>query len=229
MRFRVDVATDVPTIPWKDVFGPARGVAYELIRSHDAELAAELHDRGYAGGALRPLGLSAPCFRGTSKQPGVYSTSGDGRVWFGSPVPTIAAALLAGAAIRRDIRWGSVPLNVRGIQLEPLPDHSAGETIFTTVTPVLVKFEDRYLHPDHPQFAERLLHNTQHKADVLKLPNEVEMDVLSAGPPRKFLVQGAPRHGSTVRVRVRAAPRLLDALYEYGLGLANIQGFGWIE
>ncbi len=229
MRFRVDVAADVDSIPWPQVFSPARGVAYDLIRAQDEALAAELHDHGYAGSSLRPLGLSSPCFRGAGRRTGVYGASGDGSVWFGSPVPRVAAALLAGVAGRSDIRWGTVPLRVRGVQLEPVPDHSSGEAVFSTVTPVLVKFEDQFIHPDHPQYVERLCHNLRHKADVLGLPGEVEVEVLSHGYPRKFLVQRAPRHGSIVQLRVRASSVLLDALYEWGLGLNTNQGFGWIR
>ncbi len=225
----MDVAADVDSIPWGQVFSPARGVVYELIHTQDAELAAELHDRGYAGSSLRPLGLSAPCFRGAGRRTGVYGASGDGSVWFGSPVPRVAAALLAGLAGRTEIRWGTAPLRVRGVRLEALADHSSGEAVFSTVTPVLVKFEDRFIHPDHPRYAEQVCRNLRHKADVLGLPNEVEVEVLSSGPPRKFLVQRAPRHGSTASMRVQAAPSLLDAIYEWGLGIGTNQGFGWIR
>ncbi|ABW10833.1 CRISPR-associated protein Cas6 [Parafrankia sp. EAN1pec] len=229
MRFRVDVGADKATIPWRDVFGPARAVAYELIRGQDADLAEELHGRGYAGSSLRPLGLSSPYFRGPARGHDVYRASKDGTVWFGSPVPRIAGALLAGLAGRRQLRWGSVELDVHGVQLESTPDHSSGETVFSTVTPVLARYEDRYIFPDHPAFVATLVHNLSHKADVLGLPNEVEFEVLSAGPPRKFFVQHTPRHGCVVRARVHAAPALLDALYDWGLGLGTNQGFGWIR
>ncbi len=56
---------------------------------------------------------------------------------------------------------------------------------------------------DHPQFADRLSHNLRHKADLLGLPSDVDVEVVSAGPPRKFLVQRAPRHGSTAAVRIK--------------------------
>ncbi|WP_239380182.1 MULTISPECIES: CRISPR-associated endoribonuclease Cas6 [unclassified Frankia] len=229
MRFRVDVAADVDSIPWDQVFSPARGVAYDLIRAQDEALAAELHDHGYAGSSLRPLGLSAPRFRGAGRRTGVYGASGDGTVWFGSPVPRVAAALLAGVAGRTELRWGTVALRVRGVQLEPMPDHSRGWADFSTVTEVLVKFEDRFIHPDHPRYAERLCHNLRHKADLLGLPGDLEIDIVSYGPARKFLVQRAPRYGSTVQLRVHADPVLLDALYEWGLGLNTNQGFGWIR
>jgi CRISPR-associated endoribonuclease Cas6 len=216
-------------VPWPDVFGPARAVAYDLIRGQDPELAAELHDQGYAGSHLRPLGVSAPCFRGARKKAGVYATSDDGALWFGSPVPRIATAILTGLAARREIRWGSVVLGVKGVLLEPPPECASGEMTVSTVTPVLIKFEDRYIFPDHPRFVEYLVRNLRHKAELLKLSNQVEAEVVSSGPPRKFLVQGAPRHGCTMVARISAAPELLLALHEWGLGLCTNQGFGWIR
>jgi hypothetical protein len=56
-----------------------------------------------------------------------------------------------------------------------------------------------------------------------------EVEVLGAGPRRGFDLSGARRIGATARLRVRAASALLDALYDWGLGLHTIQGFGWIR
>lgn len=229
MRFRVDVAAGAPGIPWPEVHGPARGVGYALIASQDADLATELHDHGWSGSPLVPLGVSPPLFQGAARKAGMYTTSDRGSVWFGSPVPRIAAALLAGVAGRDSIRWGSVPLSVRGVQLEDIPDHRAGEAVFESRTPVLVRHENEYILPDHDHFADRLRHNLVHRADVLGLPNDVELEVLSSGPRRRFEVQGKPRIGAVVRVRIVAAPDLLDALYVGGIGLATNQGFGWLR
>ncbi len=229
MRFRIDLAARHATLRWEDVFTPARAFAYELIRGNDPELAAELHGSGYAGKSLRPLGICSPQFRGARRSRGSYTTSPDGSLWLGSPVPRISSALLAGIAKRKSIRWATLDLAIKGVQLETTPDYQTGEAVFATRTPVLLKLDDRYLHPDHPQFVDRLSHNLRHKADVLGLPADNEIEVISAGPPRKFLVQKAPRHGSTAELRVRADPALLDAVYDWGLGLGTNQGFGWIR
>lgn len=229
MRFRVDVAAQAPGIPWPEVHSPARGVGYALIRSQDEQLATQLHDHGWAGSPLVPLGVSPPLFQGAPRRPGVYTTSDRGSVWFGSPVPRIAAALLAGLAGRSEIRWGSVALTVKGVQLEDIPDHQAGQTVFQSQTPVLLRHENEYILPDHEAYADRLRHNLAHRADILGLPNDVDLDVLDAGPRRRFEVQGKPRIGATIRVQVTAAPTLLDALYVGGIGLATNQGFGWLR
>ncbi|MFI7470648.1 CRISPR-associated endoribonuclease Cas6 [Nonomuraea sp. NPDC049646] len=229
MRFRVDVAAGVPVVPWCDVHGAARAVVYGLINQQDVGVAAQLHDAGWDGSSLRPLGVSPPVFSGARRLSGAYAASPDGTIWMGSPVPRIAACLLAGVAGRREIAWGSVTLSVKGVQLDPAADHSGGVTVFETVSPVLVKREDLYLVPDDVHFQERLAHNLRHKADVLGLPNEVEVEVLDSGPRRRFDVPKGFRIGSTARVRVAAAPQLLDALYEWGLGLSTVEGFGWIR
>lgn len=150
-------------------------------------------------------------------------------MWFGSPVPQIAAALLAGVAGRSEIRWGSVALAVKGVQLENTPDHEAGHAVFESLTPVLLRFENEYILPEHMAYEDWLRHNLVHRADVLGLPNEVDLEVVGAGPRRRFEVQGKPRIGATIRVRVAAAPALLDALYVGGIGLATNQGFGWLR
>ncbi len=229
MRFRVDVAAGAESIPWPEVHSPARGVGYALIGSQDEQLATQLHDHGWAGGPLVPLGVSPPLFQGAPRRPGVYTTSANGSVWLGSPVPQIAAALLAGVAGRSEIRWGTVPLTVKGVQLEEVPDHQSGQAVFRSLTPVLLRFENEYILPDHKMYEDRLRHNLVHRADVLGLPNEVDLQVTDAGPRRRFEVQGKPRIGATIRVRVHAAPTLLDALYVGGIGLATNQGFGWLR
>jgi CRISPR-associated endoribonuclease Cas6 len=232
MRFRVDVAAREPQIAWPDVHGPVRAVAYSLIGSKNPELARELHDAGWRGSPLRPVGMSPPVFRGAPRKPGAYMTSADGSLWLGSPVPDIAVAMLRAAAdltSRTSMRWGRSTLAVKGVQLGDLPDHNSGQAVFESATPVLVKHEDRFLLPGDPLYLDRLSHNLRHKADLLGLPADHETEILDAGPRRRFEVAGKPRIGATIRVRVTAAPALLDALYDWGLGLLTIQGFGWLQ
>ncbi|WP_433334997.1 CRISPR-associated endoribonuclease Cas6 [Spirillospora sp. CA-294931] len=229
MRFRLDVSADRPELAWRDVHGPARGVVYGLLSAQDPELASEIHDSGWAGHPLRPVGISPPLFSGTKARKGVYTTSATGSVWMGSPVPQIAGCLLAALAGSKELRWGGVRLTIKGMQLDPSPDHSSGVGVFESVSPVVVKHDDRYLVPDEAHYVDRLLHNIRHKADVLGLPSAVQLEVLEAGPRRRFDVQGAMRIGATVTVRVQGAPELLDALYDWGLGLCCVQGFGWVR
>jgi CRISPR-associated endoribonuclease Cas6 len=150
-------------------------------------------------------------------------------VWFGSPVPEIAACLLEGLSGRTSLQWGSTRLRVLGVAIEPPTDRSGGSTAFSTVSPILIKYEDRYLLPGDEYFEDRLLHNIRHKADVLGLPGDAEVEIEDAGPRRMFQVQRGLRIGATVRVRVYGHPQLLDALADCGLGLCNVQGFGWVR
>lgn len=228
-RVRVDVSAAEPVMKWPDVHGPARAVLYALIGAREPDLARQLHDEGWQGTALRPVGVSPPLFAGAVQRHGVYTTSGTGSVWFGSPVAQIAAAILRGLAGLKELRWGSAHLAIRGTDVELPPDHESGQTVFLTVSPLLVKCESRFLLPGDSGYVDRLTHNLRHKADVLGLQNDVEVEVLDAGPRRVFDVAGAKRIGATARLRVAAAPALLDALYEWGLGLNTVQGFGWVK
>jgi CRISPR-associated endoribonuclease Cas6 len=204
-------------------------VLYGLIGAKEPDLAWQLHDQGWQGTTLRPAGISPPLFVGAVQRRGVYTTSGSGSVWFGSPVPRIAAALLRGISGLRELRWGGSRLIIRGVDLEWAPDHGSGIGVFQTVSPVLVKLDSTFLLPGEDGFVDRLEHNVRHKADVLGLPSEVSVEVLDAGPRRVFDVAGAKRVGANARLRLAAAPVLLNALYDCGLGINNVQGFGWVK
>jgi CRISPR-associated endoribonuclease Cas6 len=229
MRFRVDVTTGDPVVAWGDVHGPARAVVYRLIGRHEPVLARELHDSGWKGSTLRPVGISPPMFVGAAREHAAYTTSANGSFWIGSPVPEITSALVKGIAGEKELQWGKLHLAVRGVEFEAPPDHRSGQADFATMSPVLVKHDSRFLLPNDDAYAGRLAHNIRHKADLLGLPGDADIEVAECGPRRGFDVAGARRIGATVRVRISAAPALLDALYEWGLGLATIQGFGWVR
>ncbi|WP_062206243.1 CRISPR-associated endoribonuclease Cas6 [Streptomyces sp. NBRC 109706] len=233
MRVRVDVAADVPVVPWEEVHGPARGTLYGLLSEVEPELARSLHDGGWGGHPLRPVGMTSPLFRGAPVRAGVFTTSQDGSLWFGSPVPEIASALVRGLAARSEIRWGSARLSIRGVELEQADqvgeEREDGLVELSSVTPVVVKREGRYLLPGDEHYVERLRHNLAHKADVLGLPAPRGVWVVDAGPRRRFTVRGAPRIGARVRVALEADRRFVAAVRCWGLGLDTVQGFGWVR
>ncbi|MBO4161456.1 CRISPR-associated endoribonuclease Cas6 [Micromonospora sp. MMS20-R2-23] len=230
MRFYVDVAGPDTALPWKYVHGVAHAVVYSVIADQAPSLATQLHDGSWAPpSSPRPVGISPPVFVGARRKPSAYMMSGNGRIWFGSPIPALAASLLAGVTSRRELRWGPVTLTIKGAQLEPTAEMDSS-AVLETRSPVLVKAkQDRYLLPDDDGYADVLLANIRHKADLLGLPNDAELQVLAAGQRRRFEVSGGIRIGATATVRLDADPRLIGALREWGLGLSNIQGFGWVR
>lgn len=229
MRFYVEVEGPDRELPWQHVHGVAHSVVYGVLGDGSPELAAQLHDHGWAQTTMRPVGISPPVFIGARKKPHMYMMSGTGKIWFGSPVPVLAASLLAGIVSRKELRWGPVTLAVKGAQLEA-PPAAESSTVLTTRSPVLVKAEgNRYLLPGDPGYAEGLLANVRRKADLLGLPNDAELEVVASGPRRRFEVSGGLRIGATATIRLSADPRLTGALREWGLGLSNIQGFGWVR
>ncbi|MFC8849726.1 MULTISPECIES: CRISPR-associated endoribonuclease Cas6 [unclassified Micromonospora] len=230
MRFYVDVAGPDAALPWRYVHGVAHAVVYNVIGEQAPALATQLHDGGWAPpNSPRPVGISPPVFVGARRKPRAYMMSSTGRIWFGSPIPAVAASLLAGITTRRELRWGPVTLTVKGAQLEQTggPESSV---VLETRSPVLVKAkENRYLLPDDDGYVGALLANIRHKADLLGLPGDAALEVLAAGPRRRFEVSGGIRIGATATVRLDADARLIGALREWGLGLSNIQGFGWVR
>ncbi|MEC3996090.1 CRISPR-associated endoribonuclease Cas6 [Actinacidiphila sp. DG2A-62] len=230
MRLRVDVASDAPSLAWDNLHGPARGVVYGLLREHDPQLARSLHDDGWKGQPMKPVGVACPRFRGVRRQKGVYAASSQGSVWFASPVPEIASALVSALARRTEIDWGTAKLRVRGFTVDI--DNAAvadGFVEVATATPVVVRHDRWDLLPGDEHYVERVTHNLVHKADVLGLPAPQGVRVLEAGPRRRFSVRGAPRIGARVRLGMEADARFVDALRSWGVGLDTIQGFGWVE
>ncbi|MFF7146365.1 CRISPR-associated endoribonuclease Cas6 [Streptomyces nodosus] len=207
-------------------------MVYGLLEEVAPDLTRTLHDKGWQGHSLRPLGMTSPQFRGAPRKKGVYTTSRDGAIWLGSPVPQIASALIAALAGRSDLVWGAARLRIRGFELdvaEPVAADAGALVELETRTPVVLKHEDRYVLPGDGPYLDRLRHNLAHKADVLGLPAPREVRVLEAGPRRRFSVRGAPRIGAQVRVGLVGDPRFVDALRSWGLGLDTVQGFGWIR
>ncbi|WP_229716327.1 CRISPR-associated endoribonuclease Cas6 [Mangrovihabitans endophyticus] len=144
-------------------------------------------------------------------------------------MPALAAALLAAVAQRDRLRWGPATLRVKGVQLD-VDGEPEGTAVLSTQSPVLLKGEaDRYLLPGDDGYASALVSNIRRKADVLGLPDAAEVEVLEAGPRRRYEVSGGWRIGASLTARVTTDPRLLSALRAWGLGLGNIQGFGWIR
>lgn len=230
MRFRVHVVVDDALIPWPDLHGPARGVLYTLLRSQDPELSAELHDKGWAGQSIKPIGISPPLFFSRKGDKEGLRIAGSGSIWVGSPVPRIASCLLAALAGCTEIRWGGARLTVRGVQLDPAPPScESGVADFSAISPILIKKDGRYLLPDEPEYVERLTHNLRHRADVLGLSSDVKVEVLDVGPRRLHDVQGKPRVGATATLRIQAAPESLQAFYDSGIGLNCVEGFGWLR
>ncbi|KJS59685.1 CRISPR-associated protein [Streptomyces rubellomurinus] len=231
MRVRVDVVPDAPRVPWEEVHGAARGVVYRLLSSQDEALADALHNEGWRGKPLKPVGVGGPLFLGAPRTKGVYSTSQDGSVWFGSPVPEIASVLVRALAGVEELVWGSTRLRVRGmaVDMDGVLPAGDGPVELETLTPVVLKHEDRNLLPGDEHYLDRLQHNLAHKADVLGLPAPRGLRVLEAGPRRRFAVRGAPRIGARVRVVMEADGRFVNAIRSWGLGLDTIQGFGWVR
>ncbi|WP_241720820.1 CRISPR-associated endoribonuclease Cas6 [Streptomyces lydicus] len=179
---------------------------------------------------MKPVGVTSPQFKGAPHKKGVYTTSPEGSVWFGSPVPEIASALVAALAARTEIVWGTARLRVRGFTVDfGAPAAVDGVVELVTATPVVIRHEGRDLLPGDERFVERMERNLAHKADVLGLPAPGGLKVLEAGPRRRFSVRGAPRIGAQVRVALEADPRFVEALWSWGLGLDTVQGFGWIR
>ncbi len=114
--------------------------------------------------------------------------------------------LLTGITGLPQLQWGPVTLTVKGAQLEP-PVALKTPAVLKTRSPILIKAkQDRYLLPDDDGYVDALLANIRHKADLLGLPGDAELEVLEAGRRRLFTVSGGIRIGAIATLRIDAAP-----------------------
>jgi len=229
MRVRVDVEMQPSSAGSNDVFGPARELIYALIRNHDSELARTLHDHGWMGASLRPVGATCLQFPEGTAPSGAYRTPRRAAVWFGSPVPTIATAMIASLRTQRELPWGKELLTIRTVAVDVDEPSASGQVELQSTTPVLLKYESRYLDADDPRFLDRLEHNLARKADLLRLPRPTHVVMTEAGPHKPYRVQKVTLRGAVIKVRMKADAEFVRAIRSWGLGLNNNLGFGWVR
>jgi CRISPR-associated endoribonuclease Cas6 len=232
MRFRVDVTAPSGTLVWQDVLGPCRGWLYGLLAEQAPALGAALHERGFGAAGMRPLGCSGPVFARQRPSKGSYAVGGAGSIWVASPVREIGGSLAPALVALSEVHWGGARWTVRGVALEPTPDFSTGVVEWATTTPVVLKGggrDNKFLLPDDTEYEARLAANLRRKAEALGVPAEAAVEVVKAGPRRLFRVDGSAWVGATLVARVEAPPDTLSAAWNWGLGMGNIMGFGWVR
>ncbi|ASO21580.1 CRISPR-associated endoribonuclease Cas6 [Actinoalloteichus hoggarensis] len=241
MRLRVEVTTAAREIPWRDVLRPGRGIVYEILSEFAPELGARLHESGWGPYRMVPVGHSAPRFSGAARRRdrGRYVTGGPGVVEFSSPIPEVVEALTAGLSQARVLDWGGTALRVSGVTAVEPPEFSAGTARMASVTPVVVKGPpagddaggrvraQRWLLPGEAEWEVFFLRNLRRKAESLGLDPEVGLtEVWRVGPKRSFAVGDGKKVGAEVGVTLAGAPETLRAVSSWGLGVANLAGFG---
>jgi CRISPR-associated endoribonuclease Cas6 len=240
LRLRIEVTTSAPELPWASVLRPGRSLLYDLLAHGAPDLGRQLHDGGYGPHGMVPFGHGAPVFPDAVRRPGTYAAGGHGIIEAGSPVLEIVQAWADALAGRQLIDWGGVALHVRKIVPVDPPEFAAGRARLRTLTPVVMKGSGRdseggrttrqaWVLPGEPEFAAYFAGNLQRKAETLGLEPDVELDAITwAGPKRSFAVSGGLKPGAAVEVELRGAPRILQAIWSWGLGQANSAGFGWV-
>ncbi|WP_418155848.1 CRISPR-associated endoribonuclease Cas6 [Actinoalloteichus caeruleus] len=246
MRLRATVTTTAPDIPWAEVLRPGRGIVYQMLGDNAPALGAELHSAGFGPHRLVPVGCGAPRFPRARRQRGRYAAGGEGTLEFGSPLPEVIEALAAGLAGARVLDWGGVALRVQNVVSVPAPEFSDGSARLATTTPVVVKGppardaagarlrSQRWLLPGEPEWDVFFVRNLRRKAETLGLDPEISLtEVWRVGPKRSFAVgQGdtvGAKVGAAVGVTLVGSPDTLAAVWSWGLGAANIAGFGAVE
>src|SRR5690606_10533769 len=132
MRLQIEVATTATGLPWRDVLGPGRGVAYHLLRWAAPGLATHLHDHGWGRHGLTPFGYGPPVFPSAPRRPGVYAAGGVGRLEFGSPLTEVVRAWARALAETPVIAWGGTALRVLGVTVAHPPTFAAGRARLRT-------------------------------------------------------------------------------------------------
>ena len=234
---RISFATSQPhcELAPGDVHGPCRGVVYRALGETAPEAASEIHGRGFGARRLRPFGVRPVHSTAVEQRPaarrGRYLLGAGAVFSFGSPFAEFADGFEKAVLPGSRVRWGTAVLTVVSVDDEQMPDFSSGSALFSTVTPVLVKPAggDLFVVPGEPGWTEGLRVNLESKATTAGLPGPGAVTLESAGPRRRLRSGRSMRVGSCVTVRLEADPRLLAAVWAWGLGSQNSEGFGWIR
>lgn len=236
VRLRVEVETPVKSIPWAKVLAPCRGVAYTMLGRFAPELARQLHQSGWGPHRMRPFGVGAPVFPGAPQIPGAYAAGGTGYVEFGSPLSGVVNAWVRYLLQVKTVSWGGIPLHVTGVVAVEPPAFEAGHAAFRTRTPVLMKptaaqrgAAQSWVLPGEAGFADFFQQNLIGKAETLGLTPHASLESVTwIGPKRSFATGNGAKPGANIEVLLSGDPDVLRALWSWGLGQSNSEGFGWI-
>lgn len=238
MRLRLHLTTRARTIPWEELHRPGRALIYSLLTDADPQLAEEIHARGWGPRRMAPFGFCPPVFPAAPRVRARYAAGGAGWMEIGTPVPRVAHALVTALTRRRVIDWGGTALHLRRLDLHaPPPTLATGRATWTTTTEIVIKNPGRgglvWLLPGDSGWEGRLGRNLRRKAETLGLPADVTvLRALWSGPRRAHVVatgNDGRKTGARARVTLRGHPRVLAALWCWGLGEATGAGFGWID
>ncbi len=238
MRVMVEVTTTATELPWRLVTAPGRGLAYHLLARSAPALATTLHDKGWGPYGMVPLGYGAPLFPYAARRKGAYAVGGPGLIEFGSPLEHLADALAREISRQELLSWGGVAMHITRVGVLEPPTFASGRARMQTRTPVVLKGRDengepadeaKTILPNEQPFARHFNRNLIRKAETLGHIPEISLEsIISVGPKRSFTVGRGARTGATVDVELQGNPKVLRALWSWGLGEANSAGFGWV-
>ena len=240
MRLRVEVRTAARALPWEEVLRPGRSLLYDLLARVAPEVGRQFHGPGVGPHGMVPVGHGAPVFPEAERRRGVYAVGGRGWVEFGSPLFEVVNAFAQGLKQRELLDWGGAAFRILNVVPVDPPAFASGRGRFRTSTPVVLKGTGRnesgerttrqaWLLPgdrEYPLFFQR---NLRRKAETLGLDPEVSLvDITWVGVKRSFAVGGGRKPGARVEVELSGPPETLQAIWSWGLGQANVAGFGWV-
>lgn len=240
MRLRVEVATEARRLPWGKVLVPGRGLVYDLLARVAPEVGRQFHGQGAGPYGMVPVGHGAPVFPQAERRRGVYAVGGRGWVELGSPLFEVVNAFAQGLKQRELLDWGGAAFRILNVAPVDAPAFAAGRGRFRASTPVVLKGSGRdtsgerttrqaWLLPGDREFPVFFQRNLRRKAETLGLDPEVSLgDVTWVGAKRTFAVGGGSKPGARVEVELSGPPETLRAIWSWGLGQANVAGFGWV-
>lgn len=225
----------------------------------DRDFATWLHDQGYQfeGRQFRLFGFSRLDLR-------PYDRRGDRMVMRGNhaslqlgfALPESGQHFLRGLFAEQTFPLGDqktmVDFRVESIELQPVPNFENRTFTFRASNPICVSRprpdgKADYLHPDEPDYVERLYQNLMNKMQSYTLavgglappippydPALFDLEILSE--PRSQLITiavGTPREtevrGYRYDFRLHCDPSWQEFVWNVGLGEKNSQGFGFVE
>ncbi|WP_233508267.1 CRISPR-associated endoribonuclease Cas6 [Spongiactinospora gelatinilytica] len=214
---------------------------YDVLAREAPAVGTQLHDQGAPPYGMVPIGHGAPIFPKAERRRKAYPVGGRGEIEFGSPMFDLVAILAQGFKRRELLDWGGVALRVLNVVTVEPPAFKDGRARFRAVTPVVMKGSGRdstgrvvtrqgWLLPTDFEFPVFFQNNLRRKAETLGLDPEVSLTAITwVGAKRSFSVGPGSKPGAPLEVELTGPPQTLQAIWSWGLGQANLAGFGWIR
>jgi len=216
---RITASVSGPPLGRRDMFAGCRGVAYELLRRCDPDIATAMHEKGLDGSGRRPWSMCPPT---------------NGVLTIATPVKGLGNQFAAGARSNDCLVWNGRTLHIDNVEVVQRDDHQEPVHVverWAVTTPVIVQGTSpkrSVLVPGDSGWLDSLHARFISSANYIGV-SAPKMSIRGVGD--RTVVQSSPvkRVGAAwLVVEVAGTSAVLDDLSAMGIGTRTTEGFGFV-